>query len=63
MSSTPKAVQKKPSVDKDGGLDPNKEIEDEGLSEAQLKALHKKLDALRAADALFDTAWKKTAAA
>jgi hypothetical protein len=51
MSRAPKTDQKKPSIGKDDGLDPNKAIKDEELSEAQLKAVHAKLDALRAADA------------
>jgi hypothetical protein len=59
MSSAPKAAQKKPSIEKDGGLYPNKVIEDEGLSEVQLKALHKKMDALRAADAVAEPDNKK----
>ena len=50
MNSVPKTVQKKPSVDKNGDLDPNKASKDEELSGAQLKVVHEKLDALRAAD-------------
>jgi hypothetical protein len=55
MSNAPKKILLKPSTDRDGSSDSDVPAGEKGLSVSELKALHERLAALRAADAVPKT--------
>jgi hypothetical protein len=59
MSNAPKKILLKPSTDRDGSSESDVPAGEKGLSVSELKALHERLAALRAADAVPKTEEKE----